>query len=178
MNVFQTARTVPTAEAAQRLGLRMRRSGDRFTARCPYHEDKTPSFVMYPGDRGFYCFSCHRSGDATTLYQHMKQLTPLEAARTVCRDFGLTWDENRRPAPPSAPPVKRTDEAYLNALKERHDAARRTMDAMGSQRAEDDLMDDPLWLSALCEQSRLMDEMLNLDGAEHLRQRHYPKGDK
>ncbi len=47
----------------------MRRIGDRWTARCPLpgHDEKTPSFTVYPGDRGWYCFGCQRGGDVVEL---------------------------------------------------------------------------------------------------------------
>lgn len=37
-------------------------SGDRLTGLCPFHPDKVNSLVVYPGDKGWYCFGCGRGG--------------------------------------------------------------------------------------------------------------------
>jgi hypothetical protein len=62
---------VPVIDLADRLcgpgG--MRRIGEKRVARCPLpdHEDRTPSFTVYPGDDGWYCYGCHRGGDVVDL---------------------------------------------------------------------------------------------------------------
>ncbi len=47
----------------------LRRSGNTWTARCPLpdHEDKTPSFVVYPETESFFCFGCLHRGDVVEL---------------------------------------------------------------------------------------------------------------
>jgi DNA primase len=47
----------------------LRRSGDTWAARCPLpeHEDKTPSFVVYPETESFFCFGCLHGGDVVEL---------------------------------------------------------------------------------------------------------------
>lgn len=44
------------------------RGGQRFRSACPFpdHDDSTPSFVIYPDERG-YCFGCHKGGDIIDL---------------------------------------------------------------------------------------------------------------
>jgi hypothetical protein len=48
---------------------KMRRVCDKWEARCPLpdHEDLTPSFTVYPGERGWFCFGCLRGGDVIEL---------------------------------------------------------------------------------------------------------------
>lgn len=36
---------------------------------CPFHEEKSPSMKVYDGDKGFYCFGCHESGDLLSFVQ-------------------------------------------------------------------------------------------------------------
>ena len=52
----------------QKTGLR--RVGDRWVGLCPLpdHEEKTPSFTVYPDDH-WWCFGCHRGGDVLDLHQ-------------------------------------------------------------------------------------------------------------
>jgi DNA primase len=45
----------------------LKRAGKDFKARCPFHEERTPSFYVVPS-KGFYkCFGCGESGDAFTF---------------------------------------------------------------------------------------------------------------
>lgn len=55
--------------AGARTGLR--RVGDRWVGSCPLpgHEDKTPSFTVYPDDEHFHCYGCGAHGDVLDLHQ-------------------------------------------------------------------------------------------------------------
>ena len=50
---------------------RLRRVNTHWVGRCPLpdHEDKTPSFVVYPGNNSWWCFGCSRGSDVLDLYQ-------------------------------------------------------------------------------------------------------------
>lgn len=95
MNIFESARAADCIRAAENLGLRIRRSGSKAYAACLFHADRSPSMCLYPDDGGFYCFSCHAHGDAVNLYKQALGLSALEAARRVCQDFGLSYDDAR-----------------------------------------------------------------------------------
>lgn len=41
----------------------LRKSGNRLTGLCPFHDDKHPSFFVYPEQQRFYCFGCGKGGD-------------------------------------------------------------------------------------------------------------------
>lgn len=43
--------------------VRMKRENDRYVGKCPFHQDKRPSFVVYPRDNRYKCYSCGRHGD-------------------------------------------------------------------------------------------------------------------
>ena len=62
---------VPVIDLAYRLAGpgKMRRVGKTWTTNCllPNHEDRTPSFVIYPETNSWYCFSCLRGGDVVKL---------------------------------------------------------------------------------------------------------------
>jgi len=69
----------------------MRRVGERWVARCPLpdHEDRSPSFVVYPGDGGWNCFGCNRGGDVVNLAQLAWQIERADvAAAEVLLSFG------------------------------------------------------------------------------------------
>ncbi len=84
---------VPTIDLADLLcgPGQMRRIGERWTARCPLpdHDEKTPSFTVYPGDRGWYCYGCLRGGDVVDLARLAWSLGRAdEAAGFLLLEFG------------------------------------------------------------------------------------------
>lgn len=59
--------------------LPLRVSGQNFIARCPFHEDRKPSFVVFPETQSFYCFGCRQHGDVISFLMRMERLTFPEA---------------------------------------------------------------------------------------------------
>nr|WP_320193584.1 CHC2 zinc finger domain-containing protein [uncultured Desulfobacter sp.] len=51
-------------------GVNLKKSGTRYVDLCPFHDDKTPSFFVYPNN-SFYCFGCGIGGDAATFIMKM-----------------------------------------------------------------------------------------------------------
>lgn len=47
--------------------LDIRKAGQNFIASCPFHQEKTPSFYIYPETNRFYCFGCQIKGDVINL---------------------------------------------------------------------------------------------------------------
>jgi DNA primase len=57
----------------------LRRVGARFTGRCPFHEERTPSFSVDPSNKLFHCFGCGKGGDAISFVRELEQLDFAEA---------------------------------------------------------------------------------------------------
>lgn len=73
----------------------LQRAGRRFGARCPFHQEKTPSFFVDP-ERGFWkCFGCGESGDLFSFVMKIEGLTFPEAAERLAQRAGVQW----RPGP-------------------------------------------------------------------------------
>ena len=53
MTVFEAARQVDCIQAAERLGLPLKRSGSRRFTRCLFHAENTPSMCLYPDEEAF-----------------------------------------------------------------------------------------------------------------------------
>jgi uncharacterized protein YdcH (DUF465 family) len=60
---IESARNAPILEIVGQ-DCRLRRSGKSYCARCPLHEERTPSFHVYPESGRFCCFGCGAKGDA------------------------------------------------------------------------------------------------------------------
>src|SRR5882724_6564164 len=52
----------------------LRKVGGRYTARCPFHEERTPSFSINAVDKLYYCFGCGAKGDAITFVREKENL--------------------------------------------------------------------------------------------------------
>jgi DNA primase len=55
--------------------LPLRRSGNYLLGRCPLHEDRHPSFAVYPASGTFYCFGCGKHGDVITFVREIEHLS-------------------------------------------------------------------------------------------------------
>jgi len=55
----------------------------RYRIACPWHEDTNPSLTIYEPGKGWYCFSCHKGGDAVSLVAQLKTIPAVEALALV-----------------------------------------------------------------------------------------------
>ena len=69
--------------------VQLRRRGRNLTGLCPFHNEKTPSFTVYPDTQSFYCFGCGAGGDAITFVRRMENLEYIEAVRALAERVGL-----------------------------------------------------------------------------------------
>jgi len=97
----------------------LKKAGSRYTGLCPFHNEKTPSFVVYPNTRSFYCFGCGAGGSAITFVSRMENLTYYEALETLAERSGiqLPQDGEYRDAQDNRPSKKRVLEMNLAAAK-------------------------------------------------------------
>lgn len=108
----------------QRLDLReviepyveLKRAGGAYKGLCPFHNEKTPSFVIQSGDTHYHCFGCGAHGDAIGfLVQHLK-LSFVEAVEMLAEKFSvpLVYQEGKGEAGPDLSPLK----AALSAVSD------------------------------------------------------------
>src|SRR3989337_3165362 len=64
-----------------------RASGTRFTGRCPFHEEKTPSFSVNPVDKLYYCFGCGKGGDVISFVRETESLDVGGAVEWLAERF-------------------------------------------------------------------------------------------
>ena len=67
--------------------VQLRRRGRTLSGLCPFHNEKTPSFVVYPDTQSFYCFGCGAAGDVINFVRKYNNLSYVEAARIGQNDF-------------------------------------------------------------------------------------------
>jgi DNA primase len=52
----------------------LRKSGSRYQGRCPFHDERTPSFSVNPVDKLYYCFGCGKGGDLISFVRETENL--------------------------------------------------------------------------------------------------------
>ena len=75
----------------------LRRAGVNFKALCPFHEEKTPSFVVSPDKQIFHCFGCGRGGNVFSFLMEMEGISFPEAVRSLGKTFGVEVAEGAQP---------------------------------------------------------------------------------
>ena len=72
----------------------LRRRGKNLVGLCPFHNEKTPSFTVYPENDSFYCFGCGVGGDVITFVRRIENLDYLEAVRMLADRAGMALPED------------------------------------------------------------------------------------
>jgi DNA primase len=67
----------------------LRRSGARYTGRCPFHEERTPSFSVNAVDKLYHCFGCGKGGDAISFVRELEHLDFAEAIAWLADRFNV-----------------------------------------------------------------------------------------
>lgn len=73
--------------------VQLRRRGRTQTGLCPFHSEKTPSFVVYPETQSFYCFGCGVGGDVITFIKKINNLDYVEAVKFLASRAGMPLPE-------------------------------------------------------------------------------------
>ena len=77
----------------------LRRAGARWTGRCPFHEEQTPSFSVNPADKLYYCFGCGKGGDVITFVRETEQLDFAAGGRVAGRALPRARSSTRSRSP-------------------------------------------------------------------------------
>jgi DNA primase len=67
----------------------LKRAGRSYKGLCPFHQEKTPSFVVFPDSQNFHCFGCGKGGDAFSFYMLIEHVEFREALRELARRAGV-----------------------------------------------------------------------------------------
>lgn len=72
----------------------LKRNGRILKGLCPFHNEKTPSFTVYPDSGSFYCFGCQVGGDIFTFTKLIENLDYIEAVKLLADRSGVTLPED------------------------------------------------------------------------------------
>ena len=69
--------------------VQLKKQGSNYTALCPFHAEKTPSFVVSPAKQIYHCFGCGASGDAIKFVMEMEKLSYPEAIEKLASMYNF-----------------------------------------------------------------------------------------
>lgn len=113
----------------------LKKAGREYTARCPFHEEKSPSFTVSPAKQFFHCFGCGAHGTAIGFLMDYEHLEFPEAVEELARGVGMEVEREGGvgPRPPQEDRsalydvLARADRFFREQLR-RHPQARRAVD--------------------------------------------------
>jgi DNA primase len=76
--------------------LALQKRGIIYRALWPFHQEKTPSFTVTPNRSMFYCFGCHKGGNAITFLMEHENITYPEAMKWLGRKYGIEVEEREK----------------------------------------------------------------------------------
>lgn len=76
--------------------LKLEKAGANLKAKCPFHNEKTPSFFISPGRGGYYCFGCGAKGDIFTFVQEFEGLDFKGALKLLADRTGVQLEKFNR----------------------------------------------------------------------------------
>jgi DNA primase len=75
----------------------LKRAGASFTALCPFHRERTPSFHVNPRKQTFHCFGCHKGGDVFTFIREYETLDFMEAVKRLAERARIPLEFEKDP---------------------------------------------------------------------------------
>ncbi|MGH8352841.1 MAG: DNA primase [Pseudomonas sp.] len=106
--------------------IQLKKTGKNFSARCPFHNEKTPSFSVSPDKQFYYCFGCGAGGNALGFVMDHDQLDFPQAVEELAKRAGMDvpredGGRGHKPRQPTDSPLypllSAAAEFYRQALK-------------------------------------------------------------
>lgn len=92
--------------------VKLTKTGNSFKANCPFHQEKTPSFVVNEEKQIYRCFGCNQGGDVFTFLMEMEGITFREVLQMLAERVGVELQNNFQ----QASEEKQKDETYYTIL--------------------------------------------------------------
>ena len=74
----------------------LKKAGSAYKALCPFHEEKTPSFIINRGDHHYHCFGCGAHGDAIAFLMNHLKMGFMEAVESLAEKFGVVLERDEK----------------------------------------------------------------------------------
>ena len=95
----------------------LKRAGSNLNGLCPFHNEKSPSFTVFPATKSFYCFGCGAGGDVISFIMREENLDYVDALEFLADRAGISIPKDESSVPDNGIPRKRVYEMNLAAAK-------------------------------------------------------------
>lgn len=92
-DIVRVRSSVSIIEYLQKQGVSFKQSGVNFTALCPLHSERSPSFHVNSAANTFHCFGCGAGGDIIHLVQQMESLSFVGALQYLAEEAGIVLNQ-------------------------------------------------------------------------------------
>ena len=75
--------------------VKLRKAGKNYSGLCPFHSEKTPSFIVSPDLQRYKCFGCGETGDIFNFVQKIENLDFVEALEKLAKEAGVTLERKK-----------------------------------------------------------------------------------
>src|SRR5579859_1149595 len=69
--------------------VQLKKAGSSYKGLCPFHSEKSPSFMVSPGRNSFHCFGCGKGGNVITFIMEKESMPFPEALRLLAGKAGV-----------------------------------------------------------------------------------------
>jgi DNA primase len=95
--------------------VKLKKSGANYSACCPFHQEKSPSFTVSPSKQFYHCFGCGAHGSAISFLMEYEGLTFVEAIQTIATQLGLTVPNEKSSSPEKKQQFQQLESSLLKA---------------------------------------------------------------
>lgn len=92
-DIVRVRSSVSIIDYLQKQGVSFKQSGVNFTALCPLHSERSPSFHVNSAANTFHCFGCGAGGDIIHLVQQMESLSFVGALQYLAEEAGIVLNQ-------------------------------------------------------------------------------------
>ncbi len=102
--------------------IELKKAGTNFKAPCPFHDEKTPSFVISPQKQIYHCFGCGAGGDAIKFVMEYEHLSYPEAIEKLAASIGFSLRYTNEQKRHNSDLLKAVSEYYYSLLPHKREA--------------------------------------------------------
>lgn len=99
--------------------IQLKKSGSYYITKCPFHDEKTPSFKVKQSDKHFKCFGCGAYGDMIDFIVKLKSLSFQDAVRYIASQKNFELEETSNEIVKPQPRLEKIDKAYIDYFENR-----------------------------------------------------------
>src|SRR6185437_12084031 len=124
----------------------LKKTGRNFKANCPFHGEKTPSFVVSPERQIWHCFGCSKGGDVYTFLMEYERLEFPEALRTLAKRTGIELKSQEKNTGLATQKerlyqINSLAKEYYHYVLTRHPAGKRALDYLKNRGVSDKIIE-------------------------------------